>query len=34
MNCDKWKWTVTAVVLGMLLASGGNAQQTQHAPRR
>jgi hypothetical protein len=33
MNCDKGKWAVAAVVLGMLLAPSGNAQQTQHAPK-
>lgn len=33
MTYGKWKWGVTAVVLGILLASSGNAQQTQHAPK-
>jgi hypothetical protein len=30
MTYEKWKWGVTAVVLGMCLASSGIAQQTQH----
>jgi hypothetical protein len=33
MIYEKWKWGVTAVVLGIFLASSGNAQQTQHAPK-
>jgi hypothetical protein len=36
MTCEKWKWAVTAVVLGIAIAANVNAQQsqpTQHAAK-